>query len=362
MTTPLDRATINKHFRNEEERNTFLRRLKRSMKRRIHQNSAEEFFEDARRIDGLDDNFEFSVDNLLALVDQFPDSKTAMGLLESAICCVIGHEAFENGDIKAAASAYADVYRKNSLVLRWQSSKMQGAMEAFNRLSTDATQLNQHRAEALFVHANILFVRGEHHKGLQRLSLAQLLLPNDPYFPAIEGCILAMQMQASRALQAFKKAETLGCEDPEHTLFHQAILLDLSTQKDGKSSALLQRFVKCAEPDARKLPEACYRLALLHGHRGPRHMGEAKRFYTLGEKAERDGLSVFKDEASQWRIKARALVKHYHECGNSSCRSAGTMDCTACEQVFYCSKVCQKAHWPAHRRWCKKHRKISPTG
>jgi hypothetical protein len=35
--------------------------------------------------------------------------------------------------------------------------------------------------------------------------------------------------------------------------------------------------------------------------------------------------------------------------------------CAACTGVTYCSKECQRAHWPAHRADCKKLRKPKPT-
>jgi hypothetical protein len=30
--------------------------------------------------------------------------------------------------------------------------------------------------------------------------------------------------------------------------------------------------------------------------------------------------------------------------------------CTACKQARYCSKECQREHWPAHKEECKKNR------
>lgn len=60
-----------------------------------------------------------------------------------------------------------------------------------------------------------------------------------------------------------------------------------------KTFALLEKFVDCAEPDSRKLPEACYRLAIIHGLQGPLQLGRAKRYYERGEKADQERLPPF---------------------------------------------------------------------
>ncbi|KAI8624005.1 hypothetical protein F5Y19DRAFT_491805 [Xylariaceae sp. FL1651] len=41
-------------------------------------------------------------------------------------------------------------------------------------------------------------------------------------------------------------------------------------------------------------------------------------------------------------------------CANqASCNSRGSFVCASCRLVLYCSKTCQKAHWPQHKRSCK---------
>jgi hypothetical protein len=42
-------------------------------------------------------------------------------------------------------------------------------------------------------------------------------------------------------------------------------------------------------------------------------------------------------------------------CSNTGCNGAGRKCCAAyaCKQARYCCKVCQRAHWPAHKAECK---------
>lgn len=362
MSTPLDRAVhggTGRLFRDEEERSTFLRRLKRSLKREVKQSTVEEFLESALRIDTHKDNFPFSLQNLEKLVESNPESKTAMGLLQSAVCCVIGHDAIDSGDFETAASAFAEAYRKNSMVVRWDFRTIPAAQEVFHALFSDAsgTTSQRIRAEAMFVHANLCFLQGKHPQGIKEIQLAQLLLPEDPYFPAREGCVWAMLMKKDKARKAFQKAADLGCDDIEDTLFHRAILVAAAGPASNlQATQLLEEYVARADKDSRKLPEACYRLALLHGYRGPRHVGEAKRYFLQGQQADTDRLPVFKDEVHDWRDSARALVKRYEPCGNPACSSYGSQKCSACGLASYCSQECQRLDWCAHKAWCKKHR------
>jgi tetratricopeptide (TPR) repeat protein len=360
MSTPLEQAVPSKFFRDDEEKETFLRRLKRSMKKPVHQNSVEEFFQDALRIDDDREKFPFALENLNRIMNDHPQSKTVMGLLQSAVSSAIGMDALKQGDIVLAASALTEAYKKNSMVVRWETSEGLVALESFNQLYSDPNQDRITRAEAVFVHGNLMLLQGQVKQGLTKIRVAQrLLAPNeDPYFSAVEGCVLAMQMDLAGSQKAFKKAARLGCDDLEHTLFHLAVLPTDASADQTRRISLLEEFVKCAEPDARKLPEACYRLAILHGLQGPRHLGAAKRFFTRGEKADQDRIkSLFPDdEASQWRKQARALVKRYSSCGRKDCTSAATKNCAACGQACYCSQDCQKADWPSHRARCRIHR------
>jgi len=46
---------------------------------------------------------------------------------------------------------------------------------------------------------------------------------------------------------------------------------------------------------------------------------------------------------------------HCAECGDSDNGGCGSLKaCTACNLVKYCNRTCQVAHWPAHKKACKK--------
>jgi len=104
-------------FRDDEEKATFLRRLKRALKQPTHQASSEELLTGAIRIDNeQNDTFPFTVQKLMPLAEE--RSITAMGLLQSALYCVAGNDALAGGDLEVAALAFPEAYRKNSLVVR----------------------------------------------------------------------------------------------------------------------------------------------------------------------------------------------------------------------------------------------------
>ncbi|KAJ6530228.1 hypothetical protein B0H19DRAFT_1192542 [Mycena capillaripes] len=53
-------------------------------------------------------------------------------------------------------------------------------------------------------------------------------------------------------------------------------------------------------------------------------------------------------------VKAHVLC----ECGDPTCkkkeeRVGQWQKCSGCKKQWYCSRVCQKAHWPDHKQACK---------
>ena len=40
-------------------------------------------------------------------------------------------------------------------------------------------------------------------------------------------------------------------------------------------------------------------------------------------------------------------------CANNKCDNMANAKCTACKRLWYCSRACQVAHWPTHKRLCK---------
>jgi hypothetical protein len=49
-----------------------------------------------------------------------------------------------------------------------------------------------------------------------------------------------------------------------------------------------------------------------------------------------------------------AYLEARTHCANPGCSGAGLKKCANCLQVFFCSKNCQVAAWPAHKADCKR--------
>jgi hypothetical protein len=49
-----------------------------------------------------------------------------------------------------------------------------------------------------------------------------------------------------------------------------------------------------------------------------------------------------------------AYLEARTHCAYSGCSGAGLKKCAVCLEVFFCGKVCQVAHWPAHKADCKR--------
>ena len=60
------------------------------------------------------------------------------------------------------------------------------------------------------------------------------------------------------------------------------------------------------------------------------------------------------DVAAKSNPKLSKWLEDRSECANEGCEKAGSQKCGACEEVRYCGRQCQKAHWLAeHKRECK---------
>jgi tetratricopeptide (TPR) repeat protein len=351
MASPIERIVEDEEgiFGDLEESRRFIRRFTRAVKLQPKAwKSSEEITTSALRIDtDHEKDFPFSVENLAPLAD---NSATAYSLLSSAIYAARGKEALDARDIRTAAIAFSKAYRKNSMVVRWDFADALFAKTVFDALAHNQSEEPEIRAHALHTRAHLLFFQGELIRGLQHLRLAQTLLPEDGCLHEIEGCLFAMLLKKNEALNAFTRASQLGCDNIQHTLFHRAVLTEDNLETPRK---LLEEFVSRAEGDARKLPEACYRLSMLHGMKGPSNLGAARRYYDLGLKADRLQLPCFPDAVASMRKQAEALVKKYHSCGNVECVAIGTSLCSKCKKVYYCSRACQLNDWKTHKEICK---------
>jgi len=335
-------------FGDEKEQKRFLRRLKKACLQSPAQASSGELMLGAFRLWRGEKDFSDTIDQLASLAE---NSKTARDLLTSALSAARGHDALEQGDIRTAAKAFGYAYRTNSLVVVWDLRLIPEVLRVFEELAQKRDEDPSVRADALVIRACLLFSQGATDEGIFLLRLAQHLLPQDAALHACEGCFLAIQVKKSAAVSAYTRAAQMGCGDIEHTLFHRAVLTDDIVQ----ARIWLEAYVQRAELDARKLPEACYRLVLLYGVQGPRQLGAARRYYELGLQADKARLPIYAaDEVSDWRRQATTLVKKYRACGNPACDVLGTSVCVGCKTICYCSRECQVQDWKRHKPECKR--------
>src|SRR4051794_15273225 len=47
------------------------------------------------------------------------------------------------------------------------------------------------------------------------------------------------------------------------------------------------------------------------------------------------------------------MVEIDRVCGSANCKKTGKHLCSGCGEEIYCSKECQKEHWPSHKLACK---------
>jgi hypothetical protein len=59
-------------------------------------------------------------------------------------------------------------------------------------------------------------------------------------------------------------------------------------------------------------------------------------------------------QAAGATAKQIAYLKARMHCANPVCSGAGLKKCASCLEVFFCSKDCQVAVWPAHKADCKR--------
>ena len=47
-----------------------------------------------------------------------------------------------------------------------------------------------------------------------------------------------------------------------------------------------------------------------------------------------------------------AYLEAKAHCASPACAGQGAKRCGACRKAWYCSRACQTAHWPEHKREC----------
>mmetsp|Transcript_40237 Transcript_40237/g.97142 ORF Transcript_40237/g.97142 Transcript_40237/m.97142 type:complete len:560 (+) Transcript_40237:944-2623(+) len=123
----------------------------------------------------------------------------------------------------------------------------------------------------------------------------------------------------------------------------------MSQSEEGKITMMMQLLSCCADVLERKFKrgKSCDVLgAILNGNDGSRKK-RPKIF---------DYLRLIEIEAKA--LKNEALKKCHH-CGKPDKSKALLKKCSRCHAAFYCSEVCQKAHWKRHKKVCAPVKKTS---
>lgn len=336
----------------EFEESAFIRRFLRSVER------ADQCRRDERPITK---EFPFSREKLLDLLSEHQDSSTVIQLLDTIRHFDLGCFALREGETQFAVSMWASALRKDIDTVTThlefiEDGFLDASIDAVDTVCTNKSEDTETRALALYVKSYFVFFQGQRQKVMTFIRLAQILQPEDPDFPALEGWILGTSSsahEAAAAMEAFQRARDQGCTNLFLALLVPGTLA-FNAQMQEKAICLMEEFVRRAEPDHPYLPTALYNLALFQAAWGTVCLGVAKRYFILAEQADQRRLPLFEDHAKRERTRAHILLKRYHACGNEECPLAGGHACTGCGKVYYCSTKCQSIAWPIHKKWCKK--------
>jgi TPR repeat protein len=218
-------------------------------------------------------------------------------------------------------------------------------------------ELDSKQADAQF--AFLYIFRGSTE---ERVDLAEKFVVDHPLesdFHHLLACAYGFAGNWEASLRAIDRALYLK-PDKFDWLYHRATALRLLLEENCTMSDTdrvvnaYEMFLSKNPPDHRKVPEALYCVAMLKISSQQEEF--AISFYARGQAAEDSSirlpnLAPIEDTWGPKRLaKACMLALKAKWC--AACKKIGPNSRCACEQVWYCDKSCQKAHWNQHRSNC----------
>ncbi|KAL7551586.1 hypothetical protein ACHAWF_014771 [Thalassiosira exigua] len=317
------------------------------------------------------------------------NSRTAQYYLQSARSTFLGWEAMLAKDYRQAAIHYSNAFKfnPNTPIPDTLKDNVEAVKGGFIGVARNTKEEAPVRAAAFHVLAMLqslaIWQSARPYCGtaddltemakssVRYVHLCQLLVPHDGDYLAVEGDIIDMLGRVRitmdpdgnccdiwrwLAIRAYTKAEELGCSQLALNLLWRSNIHPCPCA----SMNFLDRYVSLSEVDDRFYPLACYQLATRYGLMG--RLGQGRYYYDLGMKSMEKRLPIFDaDEFEEFRQRAAGLVGKYHCCSSSNCLKLGTLLCSRCKEVYYCSSECEQQAWGDHKKECENVGKKFPS-